>query len=159
MKYPNKNQNSGGAMEIDEGPASEAEWEIWYQDLFDRESPRLVEISGRGLVNGLIELWRRHLFESVQEDGGKGFSRFNLWWKQMGRSIEVNGAWQGQMQLREWVFAGKGYGKLGNQSVLEKIAKAHQVIILQGKTGEEIVSFAREFNSWNEFEERLARLK
>ena len=70
-------------------PAPDAEWEVWYQDLFDRECPRQVEVSGRGLAAGLSELWARHLFETVGVDGQKGFSRFNLWWKQPKKSVMV----------------------------------------------------------------------
>lgn len=88
-------------------PAPEAEWEVWYQDTFDRECPRQIEIAGLGLVNGLIELWARHLYETVQANGQKGFSRFNLWWKQKGQSIQVIGEWEGLIQLREWIFGGK----------------------------------------------------
>ena len=77
--------------------ASEAEWEVWYQDTFDRECPRQVEVAGRGLVEGLIQLWARHLFETVQADGQRGFSRFNLWWKQERRSVVVVGEWEGEV--------------------------------------------------------------
>ena len=55
-------------------PAPRAAWELWYQDLFDRECPRQVEVRGQGLVQGLAELWARHLFETVQVDGQKGLS-------------------------------------------------------------------------------------
>ncbi len=61
-------------------PAPDAEWDVWYQDLFDRDTPRQVEVSVWGLVTGLAELWARHLFETIEVDGQKGFSHFNLWW-------------------------------------------------------------------------------
>ena len=53
-------------------------WQVWYQDTFDRETPRWVEAAGEGLENGLCELWRRHISETILADGGKGFTRFNL---------------------------------------------------------------------------------
>ena len=50
-------------MEQDEhpldDPARETEWEVWYLDTFDRECPPSVDVRGRGLVRGLIELWAR----------------------------------------------------------------------------------------------------
>jgi hypothetical protein len=63
---------------------SEAEWEIWYQDTFDRDAPRQVEIAGHGLLAGLLQLWERHLLETVQASGRRGFSRFKVkeFWQQ-----------------------------------------------------------------------------
>src|SRR5687768_15009963 len=52
------------------------EWVIWYVDTFDRDFPPRSEVSGRGLVEGLAQLWARHLFESVRPDGQSGFSSF-----------------------------------------------------------------------------------
>ena len=37
-------------------PAPEAEWELWYRDTFDMECPPSVDVSGRGLAKGLMEL-------------------------------------------------------------------------------------------------------
>lgn len=140
----------------------EAEWEIWYQDLFDRESPRHVEVSGRRLFEGLIELWRRHLFETVKTDGGKGFSRFNLWWKQAGKSVEVVGEWQGQVKLRGWIFgnvkrASGGFLDEGARSLLNQVAEAHMRSILKGKTSEEILAIAKESRNRVVFENQLSR--
>lgn len=55
--------------------------------------PRQVDLAGHGLVKGSIELWARHLFETVQLDGQQGFSRFNLWWKQKGRIDKNRNLW------------------------------------------------------------------
>ena len=52
-------------------PAPEAEWQVWYQDTFDRECPPSVDVRGRGLVSGLTELWARHLFETVRPGGDR----------------------------------------------------------------------------------------
>ena len=52
-------------------PEPYAVWQVWYQDNFDRETPRRVEVEGEGLVLGLAELWSRHLFETVQADACK----------------------------------------------------------------------------------------
>jgi len=70
-------------------PDPEAEWQVWYRDTFDRECPPSVDVSGFGLAKGLTELWARHLFEAVGVDGKGGFSRFHLWWKQEGKTIDV----------------------------------------------------------------------
>jgi hypothetical protein len=144
-------------------PVPDAEWEIWYQDTFDRECPRQVEIAGLGLVKGLIELWSRHLFETVQANGRKGFSRFNLWWKQEGRSIEVVGEWVGSTRLREWVFGDKqhaytGYEE-GDKELLMKVAVTHSNLVLAGQTSEAILLAARASASREDFEARLLNLE
>ena len=124
-------------------PASEATWELWYQDLFDRECPRKVEVSGTGLVQGLAELWARHLFETVQANGQKGFSHFNLWWLQKQKSTEIIGDWQGMVRLRRWIFgsqrtANRGYLGNGDQALLMEIALAHSNLMLAGQSSETI---------------------
>jgi len=138
-------------------PVPEAEWEVWYEDRFDRECPRQVEIAGRGLAEGLIELWARYLFETVQANGQKGFSRFNLWWKQKGQSIEVVGAWAGSIRLREWVFGDKrqareGYVQDGDEDLLAKLAMAHGNLILAGRTSEAILEAASASSDREDFE-------
>ncbi len=143
---------------------SEAEWEVWYQDTFDQESARQVEVVGQGLVEGLIELWARHLFETVQASGQQGFSRFNLWWKQERRSIEVVGEWDGQVRLRGWVFAGDrqantGYAEKGDKSLLNLIAASHKDLILRGETSEAILATAKASGGREDFVERLLSMK
>jgi hypothetical protein len=136
------------------------EWEIWYQDTFDRECPRQVQVDGRGLVEGLVALWARHLCETVQANGQQGFSRFNLWWKQEHKSIAVVGEWDGLVRLRGWVYggqwsAGKGSVETGDRELLTKVARAHKNLILRGATSEEILAAARESGSRDDFEQRL----
>ncbi len=145
-------------------PAPEAEWQVWYQDTFDRECPRQVEVAGRGLVRGLIELWARHLFETVRADGQKGFSRFNLWWKQKGQSIKVVGEWEGSTCLRAWVFGDKqrsykGYVQEGDEKLLIQVATTHANMALAGQTSEAILAAARTAVSRKDFEARLLDLE
>ena len=139
---------------------SEAEWEIWYQDLFDRECPRQVEIRGQWLVEGLIELWARHLFETIQSTKPQRFSRFNLWWRQERQSVEIVGEWEGQVRLRGWVFRdtmgtttssveGKEY------ALLKRVAVTHKNHILRGGTSEEILGLAKSAQSRADFEKQL----
>jgi len=140
-----------------------AEWEIWYQDTFDRECPRQVEVVGQGLVEGLTELWTRHLFETVQVDGQKGFSRFNLWWKQERKSVEVVGDWRGMIRVREWVFGEKrwadnGYIGEGDKELLMRLAETHGWLILADQTSEGILDAANVSVSRLDFEEQLLKL-
>jgi hypothetical protein len=142
---------------------SNVEWEIWYQDTFDGECPRQIDVSGRGLVRGLIELWARHLFETVGVDGREGFSRFNLWWKQEAKSVRVVGNWGGMVQLRGWVFgdkrqAHKGYVKEGDKGLLKKVAAVHGRLILAGQTSEGILALAEDCASRKDFERQLLSL-
>jgi hypothetical protein len=144
-------------------PASEATWELWYQDLFDRECPRKVEMSGTGLVQGLAETWARHLFETVQADGQKGFSHFNLWWLQKQKSIEIIGNWEGMVRLRRWVFgsqrtANRDYLGDGDQALLMEIALAHCYMLLSGKSSEAILKLAQKCANRDDFLKQLADL-
>ena len=141
-----------------------AEWELWYQDAFDRECPRRVEVAGRGLAAGLAELWARHLFETVQADGQQGFSRFNLWWKQEKKSVAVAGEWSGMVRLRQWIFGNKGqtykgYVEEGNKALLMRVAALHGCLILTGQTGEKILATAAACVSRENFEKRLLTLE
>lgn len=141
-------------------PAPSAAWELWYQDLFDRECRRQMEANGQGLVPGLAELWARHLFETVLADGQKGFSHFNLWWRQKQKSIEINGAWDGMVRLRYWVFgnkrtASRGYLDDGDRELLMEIALAHSCLIMEGQSSEAILTAAQNCAGREVFQEQL----
>lgn len=144
-------------------PATEATWEIWYQDLFDRECPRKVEVCGQGLVQGLAELWARHLFETVQANEQKGFSHFNLWWRQPQKSIKIKGDRQGMVRLRRWVFgnkrtASRGYLDDGDRELLMEIALAHSCLVMAGQSSEAILAAAQDCERRKVFQEQLNNL-
>ena len=152
---------SAGKWPVDPDP--EAEWQVWYQDTFDRECPRQIEVVGRGLAAGLTELWARHLFETVRTDGQKGFSRFNLWWKQERKSLEVAGEWGGMIRLREWVFGDKRrlYRRRveeGDAGLLMKVAAVHGCLILAGQTSDRILAAAEDSVNREDFEKQLLSL-
>jgi hypothetical protein len=139
----------------------EAEWEVWYRDTFDRECPPSVDVSGRGLVKGLMELWARHLFETVRPGGGKGFSRFHIRWE--GSWAEIDGDWEGATRLREWVFgtkkhSRKGYVEEADAHLLEEIALTHAILISDNQTCERILAAAAAAKDRQDFEIRLSRL-
>ena len=141
----------------------DAEWKVWYEDLFDRECPRQVQASGTGLAVGLVDLRRYHLRETVQADGCKGFSRFNLWWVQAGQSVNVVGDWEGLVRLRGWIFgfplrARKDHVGAADPDLLLIVAAIHSSLIVAGKTSAEIVSAALTADSREDFESSLARL-
>jgi hypothetical protein len=140
---------------------SEAEWEVWYRDTFDRECPPSVDVSGRGLVKGLMELWARHLFETVRPGGGKGFSRFHIRWE--GSWAEIDGDWDGATRLREWVFGTKKHSQRGyvgeaDARLLEEIALTHAILISANQTSEQILAAAAAAKDRQDFEMRLSRL-
>jgi hypothetical protein len=129
--------------------------------MFDRECPPSVDVSGRGLVHGLTELWARYLFETVRPDGSEGFSRFRLWW---GRGqVLVEGDLHGAARVRAWVFGGKsradtGYVAAADARLLRKIALAHAHLVLAGRSSEEILMAAIVSRSRRQFEAHLADL-
>jgi hypothetical protein len=142
----------------------EAEWEIWYQDTFDRDTPRNKEITGQGLLEGLIELWARHLFETVKSDGKMGFSRFNLWLKQERRSIEIAGDMMAQSRLRRWVCGSnrnttQGYKEVADLALLSLIAEKHLDLFLQGDTNEKILSIVNSSKNRDDFSNQLSTVK
>lgn len=139
-------------------PDPEAEWEIWYRDTFDRESPPSVDARGRGLVEGLMELWARHLFETVRPGGGKGFSRFHLRYKEAG--IHIVGSWEGAVHLRLWVYGDEahtqaGYVAAADPDLLRRIAVTHAHLVVTGQTCEPILAAATEAADRQAFEARL----
>ena len=141
-------------------PFPEAEWEIWYQDTFDRECPRSIDVSGTGLVEGLVQLWARHLFSTVHSSGFRGFSRFNLFWKQEKKSIQLEGEWEGLVLLREWVFGEKEtirghYLEEGDSSLLALLAWSHCQLLAKGRGGELIPRLAASSRDRRDFESRL----
>ncbi len=142
-------------------PLPDAAWQVWYRDTFDREMPPSIDISGRGLVKGLMELWARYLFETVRQDGGKGFSRFHLMWA--GRQVVIDGDWQGAIRLREWVFGKKehisrGYVAEADASLLRRIAVNHAYFIQANQPAEPILAMAAGAPDRQRFEEDLKLL-
>ncbi len=142
-------------------PAPKAEWQVFYQDLFDRETPRWIDATGRGLANGLVKLWARHLFETVRPDGGRGFSRFNLWWDQ--GSASIVGDSKGATRLRHWVFGLKtstrtGYTAAGDVRLLYRLAVAHARLLLRGEDSQKILALATTAKDKYEFETQLRAL-
>ena len=143
--------------------APDARWKIWFQDNFDLECPRQVELVGHGLVKGLMELWVRHLFESVQPDRVWGFSHFNLWWDQEARSLEIVGEEVGQVRLRKWIFGDKQFSsknllQTADKNLLGAVARAHYELVIANQTSEAILAVAKTANSRKDFEEKMLRL-
>ncbi len=108
-----------------------------------------------------MELWARHLFETVQRDGGEGFSSFHLLSEEA--RIDIQGPWNGAVRLRKWVFGDKehsvkGYVAEGEASVLKMIAIAHAVLFLSGRTSEPILAAALVSADRRQFEKTLAGL-
>ncbi len=123
----------------------EEEWEVWYVDTFDRDFPPRREVGGRGLVHGLVELWARHMFESVLPDGKRGFSSFHLKWKQ-GR-VMIDGDLEGAQRLREWLFGEKEttYSSAVEEAdplLLKKLATAHARLIERQEKAERLLAIA-----------------
>lgn len=142
-------------------PAPDAEWQVWYEDTFDRECPRRVDVSGRGLARGLAELWARHLCETVTAQGSRGFSRFNLWWT--GGGIEIAGSWEGATRLRKWVFGAKGHIRSGyvagaDAALLSQLAVTHAHLTLAGQSCAPILEAAAEAADRQDLQRWLADL-
>jgi hypothetical protein len=143
-------------------PLPEAEWQVWYQDTFDRECPLSVDVRGRGLAIGLAELWARYLFETVRPGGVQGFSRFHLRWGE-DKFVDIKGSWAGATLLREWVFgtkkhSQKGYVAEGDGHLLKRIAVTHARLIASEQPGDQILEAAAGAQDRSDFERRLADL-
>ncbi len=132
------------------------QWEIWYQDNFDLSTSRQKVAVGNGLIQGLIELWARHLYETIQPEGDLGFSKFNLWWIQRKISIDIVGDIDGQKKLRDWLFGERRWDTLGYKGIVDKdllriIAETHSKLLLKGQYSQEIIAKARISNSREAF--------
>lgn len=137
------------------------EWAVWYMDTFDRDAPPRVDVRGRGLVEGLAQLWARHLFERVRPDGQQGFSSFDLRWKQ-GR-IEIVGDHEGARRLRGWMFGKKehsykGYAAEAEPTLLRKVALAHALLIERRLGTERILAIASAAKDGTDFANQLNAL-
>jgi hypothetical protein len=53
-------------------------WKLWYQDMFDRDTPVSLEDHGENILEGLYGLWYRVLMEGIQDNGNASFSYFFL---------------------------------------------------------------------------------
>lgn len=53
-------------------------FELWSNDLFDRESAPSLEGTFSSLPDGLVALWRKTLEQGVQDDGRPTFTEFSL---------------------------------------------------------------------------------
>lgn len=139
-------------------PYPDEEWVVWYVDTFDRDFPPRSEVSGRGLINGLTQLWARHLFETVRPDGQSGFSSFHLKWRQ-GR-VEIDGDREGAKRLRGWMFgkketSSKGYAAEADPALLKKVAVAHARLIERRQKAEQILAAALAATDGADFAKRL----
>jgi hypothetical protein len=143
---------------------SKPEWELWYQDTFDRGSPRRIEQTGQDLTAGLTALWRHHLMESVGSGSQSGFSRFNLWLTQGQQSIEIAGQRKGLMRLRRWILEDIPENEVCDSVIPEKrllnqVAETHRRLYVSGRSSAEIPALAGKSSSREEFEVLLGRLK
>ncbi|MGC9349404.1 MAG: hypothetical protein ACP5JG_14795 [Anaerolineae bacterium] len=144
-------------------PLPAAIWEVWYGDTFDRETPRSIQVSGVGLMAGLAELWSRHLFDTVQPNGTRGFSAYNLWWVDERRSIAISGPWEGQTRLRLWIYGGRrrshrAYANRKARALMEIIAHTHATLTIAGRSGVPIIEAAVQSATPEDLKTRLLQL-
>ena len=110
-------------------PQPSAAWKIQYDDTFDRETPSSVEVAGKGLYPGLVELWARFLFETVQGGSMRGFSEFSLWIPQL--IVRVDGDMTVAHKMKQWVFGSATTSMHGvldevrRHDLLDAIARCH----------------------------------
>jgi hypothetical protein len=143
-------------------PAPEQEWEVWYRDMFDRECPPSLEVRGRGLVNGLKELWARYLLETVRPEGRIGFSRFYLRRKDSA-AIQIEGDLNGALRLCRWIAdtGVEGAPRLiesGSTRLLTRIVVAHAQLLQAGRSSAEILAAAAATNDQQALEDQLLTL-
>jgi len=110
------------------------DWELWYRDTFDLDASPSVDVRGRGLAQGLTELWARHLFEGVD-----GFSRFWLCRTDSSATIEIDGDVAGARRVRAWVFGAKttaerGYVGEADPVLLPALVAAHLALMRAGES-------------------------
>lgn len=137
-------------LSVENLPRSVMPWKVWYIDTFDTECPPQCEAEGRGLADGLVDLWTRYLDETVQSDGGEGFSIFYLVSGLMTVRIKADPP-EGAARVREWVFATSE----ADAALLRQIAEAHAALCEAGNSAAPILEAAVASADRGEFEQRL----
>ena len=114
-------------------PDLSTSWQLWYSDLFDRESPPSLEASDTNILKGLYALWRQTLREAIQDNGNASFSRFHLTWGNSGASrvdIVVNPFNNpALLKLRQWAGF-MSQPQAGNaDEILSRLAQRHYELL------------------------------
>ena len=140
-------------------PAPGVAWEIIYSDNFDRECPPSTEITGRGVIPGLVELWARFLFETVKlaqtrsadgvwtDVGTHGFADFYIQFADA-PSETIAGNWDHAVQIKRWVYGTEQTKTIAREdadvALLRTIAQAHARLRVARPrdAGEQIVACA-----------------
>lgn len=130
-----------GAIEPD------AAWALYASDTFDRESPAHVDLRGRGLDDGLRELWRRVLSEGVHDGANKTFTDFSLEYGDLGISVGVQPYDnQAYAKLRRWIYGHPGPFEKGgagtrpvmltreHRDLLRALVCAHARLLARGES-------------------------
>lgn len=142
---------------------SNASWDLWYQDRFELGSPRQIELSGQGLANGLVELWARHLYETVKPDGLTGFAKFDLWWKNQFWPVRIFGDEEGQVKIRQWVYVegetGQNYLDTADRVLLRAIAETHAQLLRNELESDAIILISSDSESKADFLAALNQLR
>lgn len=114
-------------------------WKVRSSDLFDRQSAVHIDASGVGLVEGLVELWRRVLSEGIRDSGERTFTDFDLSWDGDRTDAGTQPFKNHELaRLRGWVYgtpgpfenSGRTEGRTAllareNTSLLRAIVEAH----------------------------------
>lgn len=104
-------------------------WQVVSSDLFDRESPMMIDSRGIGLVDGLIELWRRVLTEGLHDSGRKTFTGFELRWNGGAADAGVQSDNAALARLRTWVYGAPGpYEGDGSRERTDILAREHPLL-------------------------------
>jgi hypothetical protein len=61
-------------------PTSSTIWQIWHQDMFDRDTPASLETTGDDILWGLYWLWIHTIREGITDTGLATSSYFYLTW-------------------------------------------------------------------------------
>jgi hypothetical protein len=116
-------------------PGPTSAWQLWYGDIFDRDSAPALQASGTNIVEGLYELWLHTLKEGVLENGSASFSRFHLTWGNTNSTrVDVfvdpfhNPA---LMKLRQWtpLTPGNKNSEEQGKAILVRIAQSHYELL------------------------------
>ncbi len=122
-------------------PAADLTWAISARDTFDRESPTSAELTGRGVIPGLMELWAKFLFETVQlsqrhhgdgvrtQEASRGFTEFWLQFDGQGAD-HIDGDFACAGRIRHWIYGATRHTMRraideADQELLRTIALAH----------------------------------
>jgi hypothetical protein len=134
-------------------------WNLIYQDLFDRETPPMITKTGTGFKSSIFYLWQYTLSEGVTINGSQSLSRFYLQYPDSGQlesefafinfydnSINISSEKEVLAKLRNYIYGdksrieGRNNYSIAGRKVLSHIVDMHYNLLINSQDITEKIS-------------------